>query len=295
MKKVQEKGFALVLSLVLLLVMSLMGGSLIVIASGDHKNNNTSDQYQQAFYVAETGLMQGEKWVNDNYLGHWYKVGEVPDYDQMMQNKLPEDETFIPPEEDKDPGAYSKYTADKLEYINAVGSYTPIYTDASGGERASFVRHAHERGPAYNQYKILDQKKTKCMNSFKNIEANKELWVASGYSPKVGSFWDIVGPLVKATYFLEQKDSNMGYSSTEITEIVTKEQQYLQRYTYEFFVVNVGGSAYRGSGSSIAQTSGGAAPQQGTAYKVYACGKFFDQTGNLQIIVPLETMIVMPY
>ena len=35
MKK-NERGFALVLGLVLLLVMSLMGGSLIVITSGDH-------------------------------------------------------------------------------------------------------------------------------------------------------------------------------------------------------------------------------------------------------------------
>ena len=49
------------------------------------------------------------------------------------------------------------------------------------------------------------------------------------------------------------------------------------------------------SGSSIAQTSGGVAPLQGTAYKIYACGKFFDQGGNLSIIVPLESVVVMPY
>ena len=50
MNRKKEKGFALILSLVLLLVMSLMGGSLIVIASGDHKSNNTSDEYQQVFF-----------------------------------------------------------------------------------------------------------------------------------------------------------------------------------------------------------------------------------------------------
>ena len=60
MNQNSEKGFALVLSLVLLLVMSLMGGTLIVISSGDHKNNNTSDEYQQTFYVAETALIEGE-------------------------------------------------------------------------------------------------------------------------------------------------------------------------------------------------------------------------------------------
>lgn len=70
MKK-NEKGFALVLSLVLLLVMSLMGGSLIVVTSGDHKNNNESDNYQQAFYVAESGLLAGERYIMNQYTGPW--------------------------------------------------------------------------------------------------------------------------------------------------------------------------------------------------------------------------------
>ena len=61
MTKDNQKGFALVLSLVLLLAMSLMGGALIVIASSDHQSNNSSDEYQQAFYVAETGLLEAEK------------------------------------------------------------------------------------------------------------------------------------------------------------------------------------------------------------------------------------------
>ena len=37
-----EQGFALVLSLVLMLAMSLMGGALIVISAGDHQSNNKS-------------------------------------------------------------------------------------------------------------------------------------------------------------------------------------------------------------------------------------------------------------
>ena len=70
MKK-NERGFALVLGLVLLLVMSLMGGSLIVISSGDHKNNNEGDNYQQAFYVAEAGLLAGERYLMNQYMGPW--------------------------------------------------------------------------------------------------------------------------------------------------------------------------------------------------------------------------------
>ena len=56
MKK-NEQGFALVLSLVLMLAMSLMGGALIVISAGDHQSNNKSDEYQQTFYIAETALI----------------------------------------------------------------------------------------------------------------------------------------------------------------------------------------------------------------------------------------------
>jgi hypothetical protein len=51
--------------------MSLMGGALIVITSGDHQSNNTSDQYQQAFYVAETALIEGEKDIINKMMGPW--------------------------------------------------------------------------------------------------------------------------------------------------------------------------------------------------------------------------------
>ncbi len=75
MNRKNEKGFALVLSLVLLLVMSLMGGSLILISSGDHQSNNTSDDFQQTFYVAETALFQGEKYVLNLAEGPWKANG----------------------------------------------------------------------------------------------------------------------------------------------------------------------------------------------------------------------------
>ena len=70
-----QKGFALVLALVLLVVMSLMGGALIVVASGDHETNNVSDNYQQTFYVAETALLEGEKYLINQHLGPWKSDG----------------------------------------------------------------------------------------------------------------------------------------------------------------------------------------------------------------------------
>ena len=86
-----EKGFALVLSLILLLVMSLMGGALIVISSGDHQSNNTSDQYQQAFYVAETGLLEGEKKIINQFLGPWTHKTDIPGPGE----EATEDETML--------------------------------------------------------------------------------------------------------------------------------------------------------------------------------------------------------
>ncbi len=68
-KNKKEKGFAIILALVLLVAMSLMGGALVVVASGDHQNNNIRDEYQQTFYIAEIGLRAGENYLLDKFLG----------------------------------------------------------------------------------------------------------------------------------------------------------------------------------------------------------------------------------
>ena len=89
MKNRNEKGFALVLSLVLLLVMSLMGGALIVISSGDHQSNNYSDDYQQTFYVAETAIMEGENYLKNYFLGPWNSKSKKRD---LSLRKLPDNQ-----------------------------------------------------------------------------------------------------------------------------------------------------------------------------------------------------------
>ena len=61
--KKSEKGFALVLALVMLVVMSLMGVTLALVAAGDHKKNALKDSNQQAFYAAETGITEAKKWL----------------------------------------------------------------------------------------------------------------------------------------------------------------------------------------------------------------------------------------
>ena len=88
-----EKGFALVISLVLMLVMSLMGGALIVISAGDHQSNNRSDEYQQTFYVAETALLEGERYVLNQSLGPWNISNHQRD---MSKRNLPNNTVSFP-------------------------------------------------------------------------------------------------------------------------------------------------------------------------------------------------------
>ena len=80
MIKKNDKGFALVLSLVLLLGMSLMGGALVITASSDHSSNNSSDEYQQTFYVAETALLEAQKSLMDQMIGPINRDSGFRDY-----------------------------------------------------------------------------------------------------------------------------------------------------------------------------------------------------------------------
>ena len=279
MNRNEEKGFALVLSLILLITMSLMGGSLIVISSGDHQNNNSSDQYQQAFYVAETGLMQGEKWVIDNYLGHW--INTIPSADSALTQG--EDESD------------DEFSARKEQYTEASAAYHR-YSN-------SMYRHSFNRGPARNDTEITEDNKSVCMKSFRNLSTADTIRIAGGGTlPKSDNFINIVGPILLSDgpYTSSENFITTHLSDTEDEEIAEKEVKHLRRFEYEFFVMNVGNAAYRAEGSSIA-TNTSNVDAQGTAYKIYACGIFYGKgdddnpnDGNVQLIIPLENLIVMP-
>ena len=296
MNRKKEKGFALVLSLVLLLVMSLMGGSLIVITSSDHQSNNNSDQYQQAFYVAETGLMQGEKWVVDQYLGPWTKHGDLPSAEDILGEYSGSTDA-----------AEAIYNAQKTSYEDTVGNYHKHSND--------MTRFEYDRGPPSNDFEI--KKKTDCMNSFKNIEVAETLNIVMEQEQRI-NFINIIGPILlndtcadyetcgdvegsadfNTDFLVEKTDGSLELGSN-IDKIVKKEVEYLRRFEYEFFITNVGPAAYKGSGSSVAKATSSSS-SQGTAYKIYACGIFYGKSadslhnGEIEILIPLETVIVMP-
>ena len=217
MKQRKKNGFALVLSLVLLMVMSLMGGSLVVVSSSDHRSNNHSDEYQQAFYVAETGLLEAEKYLSASFMG-----------------------------------------LDKREINN--GTETNSKDVSQKGK------------PPKN---LNDVNQTDCYKSFKNI-INLSKVVAHH---RKGSFFNII----------EQIFEDGGSDRTGTDTDKTREKDHLQKFTYEYFMVNVGKANFNEAGSSISKGSLDVI-NAGTAYRIYSCGIFDDD----KVIIPLESIVVLP-
>ena len=217
MKQSSEKGFALVLSLVLLLVMSLMGGALIVVASGDHKNNNTSDEYQQTFYVAETALIEGEKYVVDNYLGHWISskddllYNEVGDefFDSTWRNRCERENEKL--------GECSKTEEEAIELSELKSARKTKFDDyidiLEFGEIAvkddapiNLARNEWGKGIMYNTVEIDSDDMSLCMQSFKNFKSTdppiRIAYELPDDHPRLGDFWNIVGPIVTANHLI---------------------------------------------------------------------------------------------
>ncbi len=293
MNKNKEKGFALILSIVLLIVMSLMGGSLIVVSSGDHQSNNNSDQYQQTFYVAETGLMEGEKWILDNYLGHW--MTSIPSDNEVL-GEMP-----------SDPGPLAAYNVRKEIWDDKKTEY-------DGAKENNYFRHTFGRGPAINDT-VVNRDDSVCLMSFKNLDFNKDneiKIVGQGKLPIQKSFLNIVGPLLCNGPWSDCAAAG-GETKLEVDDAIINEQaklsrekfvksefNFVKRFAYEFFIINIGQAAYRDEGSSIATGTSGV-DTQGTAYKIYSCGIFYGtggtgelHNGDVEILIPLENVVVMP-
>ena len=282
MKKINknEKGFTLVLSLVLLLVMSLMGGALIVISSGDHQSNNTSDEYQQAFYVAETALLEGEKQLINAYMGPWVDVDKI---------------SVAKPAD----GAGDEETEKYEKWVTLQNKLNPseVNTLQPDGESLteSHARNVDGRGMPRNDWDSWEDVSTNCKKSFRNLSEPTTGEVLVTHQPVRKSFYDLIKPIfsnktgIDSTVY-KKRDG----TAKDIDDIIKKEENFLKRFYYEYFSMNIGTAAYIGTGSSIKKTSSDS-QSLGTAYKIYGCGIFMNKAmTKAEIIIPLETVIVMP-
>tara|TARA_B100000287_G_scaffold180559_1_gene170612 strand:+ start:18 stop:815 length:798 start_codon:yes stop_codon:yes gene_type:complete len=263
MKNKNEKGFALILSLTLLLVMSLLGGSLIVITSSDHQSNNTSDEYQQAFYVAETALLEAEKDIINTMMGEWLDPnldGGVPMRDSIEVT-------------DENVAAHNSYVTQLQASQVSKTDGSNLARDIDGRKIPQNVSQAASG---------LDRD-TECFNSFKNIVNKDTIQVVKHKTAQ--SFLDlIISPLLD--------EANFNVVDPLATEAqMEQERERMSEYFFEYFSVNLGSVAFKGSGSSLKKTTTNV-QKQGTQYKLYGCG-YLLKNGNIEILIPLETIVTL--
>ena len=233
MKNNNEEGFALVLSLVLLMAMSLMGGALIVISASDHQSNNISDEYQQTFYVAETALYEGEKYVINQFLGPYKSDGKRDTTNRkLLPNNVKDD-----------------------------GTPVNLFKDVVAGTPNLL--------PCFNSFQDLDQK----------------------------SFVSVKGPpptnQLSATHS-DVKFSQKYYDFLTSNIVKADDKNRVEKYYFQYFLTQVGSAPFKGYGTSIKKDATDAG-SDGMAYRIYGCGLFApDGVDNPQIVVPLESTLILP-
>ena len=161
-------------------------------------------------------------------------------------------------------------------------------TSPGGGDL--FVRHTAGRLSPVNYRAPSD---TDCYRSFRNIK--REGFQVTDHVLNQ-NFGTLIEPIFATTSNIDTTD----YGPKKTTsQIVKDELTFLKRFRYEYFIVNIGTAPYLGTGSSIKKGSTNS-QSLGTAYKIYACGFMVakgtdpEDKGNAEIIIALESVIVMP-
>ena len=181
-------------------------------------------------------------------------------------------------------------------------AYNAFKAEAEANKvEGGLFRNTRDRSMPTNTLAMLDEHATPCYNSFRNI-------VKTNFRVThhiIENFGELIQPIfdklkLEGMDDVDTPDVDESTTAESPEEEIEKEERYMKRYAYEYFMVNVGTAPYKGTGSSIKKTSSDTG-SSGTAYKLYACGMFYgkgdDDTnhdGVAQIIIPLESLIVMP-
>ena len=103
------------------------------------------------------------------------------------------------------------------------------------------------------------------------------------------SFYDLIAPIFSDT----KKAALTSIDAVDKREnAFEKEEEFIQKFRYEFFSVNSGSSVFKGSGMSLKDLYDFS--EKGTAYKVYGCG-MMGNANNPEILVPLEKIIILAH
>ncbi len=131
-KKNSERGFALPLALLLLVVMTIMGATLVNITSTEHNSNTNKDSNQQTFYAAESGISVAKSWM----VGNISKFSSTPPNNLDSQLKFCK-ASFFPNLRSSNNGFYTQ-----RESLNKV-------INASGDEATRLSKYSFEYFIAY--------------------------------------------------------------------------------------------------------------------------------------------------
>ena len=127
---------------------------------------------------------------------------------------------------------------------------------------------------------IINVSSTPCSNSFRNLLKDGDGNTLVAAHQTLWNFGELIEPILTAE------------------SAPDKEIEHMKRYRWEFFVINVGRSTFKGAGTSLKKTSTNA-QQQGNAYKLYGCGYLMPKGSALtdiddpEILIPLETLVIL--
>jgi len=127
---------------------------------------------------------------------------------------------------------------------------------------------------------IINVSSTPCSNSFRNLLKDGDSNTLVAAHQTLWNFGELIEPILTAE------------------SAPDKEIEHMKRYRWEFFVINVGRSTFKGAGTSLKKTSTNA-QQQGNAYKLYGCGYLMPKGTALtdiddpEILIPLETLVIL--
>ena len=160
----------------------------------------------------------------------------------------------------------------------------------SSGVRQRAQRYVPRNGDINNDGTADDAapEQTPCYRSFRNLSRESSFQVVEQLQDQ--SFYDLIAPI-----FSEEKKAALTSIDAEDKreDAFEKEEEFIQRFRYEFFSVNSGSSVFKGSGMSLKKTST-TTQKKGTAYKVYGCG-IMGNANNPEILVPLEKIIILAH
>ena len=166
--KHSEKGFALPLALLLLVVMTIMGATLVTISSNEHNANNDKDSNQQAFYAAESGISVAKNWM----------VGNVNNFSSTPPNNLDSKlrfckASFFPNLISSNNGFHTERKS-LNEVVTASGveatrlskysfEYFIAYTPGGNGNNSAIIKKAGTNNTLYTIYSCgCNESKDKC-------------------------------------------------------------------------------------------------------------------------------------